>query len=308
MSLSMNSSPRIAFSRMRGMEKIWPRNTAGRCVGWCRGCICGKAPNGFAASSCGPPMRRVFGSKTAITCTAIHGRKSASVGEFFCSHRVCFSTPHSLQCLIRVESATTLSQPAEQRGAWKLAWLTPLRCRIILAVILLLGFLGHLRYLTHDCPIDLSGDEAHYWDWSRRLDICYYSKGPMVAWLIRSSCAMLGDTMPAVRLPALLLAIGSSILTYWLTLRLFQSDRIALGAVLLNHLVPMFLAGSVLMTIDPPFFFFWALASCFAVKAIFDEKKWAWIAMGIAIGLGFWSKFTMLLWLVGLLLFLILDR
>ncbi len=207
-----------------------------------------------------------------------------------------------------MESATTLSQSTQQRGAWKLAWLTVLRCRIILAVLLVLGFLGHLRYLTNDCPIDLSGDEAHYWDWSRRLDISYYSKGPMVAWLIRASCAILGDTMPAVRIPALFLAIGSSILTYWLTLRLFQSDRIALGAVLLNHLVPMFVAGSTLMTIDPPFFFFWALATCFAMKAIFDEKKWAWIAMGLAIGLGFWAKFTMLFWLVGLLLFLFLDR
>jgi hypothetical protein len=207
-----------------------------------------------------------------------------------------------------VESATTLSQSSDQQRAWKLAWLTPFRCRIILAALLVLGFLGHLRYLTNDCPIDLSGDEAHYWDWSRRMDISYYSKGPMVAWLIRASCAALGDTMPAVRVPALFLAIGSSILTYWLTLRLFQSDRMALGAVLLNHLVPMFVAGSVLMTIDPPFFFFWGLATCFAVTAIFDEKKWAWIALGLAIGLGFWAKFTMLFWLVGLLLFLFLDR
>ena len=105
-----------------------------------------------------------------------------------------------------MESATTLSQSTQQRPAWKLAWLTPLRCRIILAMLLAIGFLGHLRYLTDDCPIDLSGDEAHYWDWSRRLDISYYSKGPMVAWLIRASCAILGDTMPAVRLPALFLA------------------------------------------------------------------------------------------------------
>jgi 4-amino-4-deoxy-L-arabinose transferase-like glycosyltransferase len=207
-----------------------------------------------------------------------------------------------------VESAPTLSAPPDQQRAWRLAWLTPLRCRIILAALLLLGFLGHLRYLTHDCPIDLSGDEAHYWDWSRRLDISYYSKGPMVAWLIRASCALFGDNMPAVRLPALILAVGSTILTYWLTLRLFKSDRLALGAVLLNHLVPMFVAGSVLMTIDPPFFFCWGLATCFAVKAIFDNKKWAWIAMGIAIGLGFWAKFTMLYWLVGLLIFLSFDR
>lgn len=196
------------------------------------------------------------------------------------------------------------SQPA-----WKLPWLTPWVCRSFFVILLLFGFLSHWRYLTHNCPIDLSGDEAHYWDWSRNLDICYYSKGPLVAWLIRASCALLGtDSMPAVRLPALVLAVGTSILTYWLTRRLFSSDRIALGAVLLNHLVPIFVAGSVLMTIDAPFFFFWALATCFAAKAIFDNQNWPWIAMGLAIGFGFLAKFTMLAWLIGLLIFLLLDR
>src|SRR6185295_14760803 len=95
------------------------------------------------------------------------------------------------------------------RPAWKLAWLTPRRCRIILAAVLLWGFFSHLRYLMHDCPIDLSGDEAHYWDWSRQLDWSYYSKGPLVAYIIRGSCAIFGDVMWAVRFPALLLAMGT---------------------------------------------------------------------------------------------------
>src|SRR5882724_4080308 len=161
-------------------------------------------------------MLRDSGSRTAITCTAIRGRKSDLDGEVILPQGV-LCTPYELQCPVRVESATTLSDATDQQRARKLAWLTPLRCRIILAVLLVLGFLGHWRYLTHDCPIDLSGDEAHYWDWSRRLDISYYSKGPMVAYLIRGSCALFGrDTMLAVRFPALVLAVGSSILTYWL--------------------------------------------------------------------------------------------
>ncbi len=187
-------------------------------------------------------------------------------------------------------------------------FLTPGRCRVVFAALLLFGLLSHLRYLYHDCPIDLSGDEAHYWDWSRQLDYCYYSKGPLVAWLIRASCAILGDNMPAVRMPALVLAVGTSILTYWLARKLFDSDRIALGAVVLNHLVPMFVAGSVMMTIDAPFFFFWGLATCFAVKAIADDARWAWVAMGLAIGVGFLAKFTMFLWLLGLFIFLFIDR
>src|SRR6185436_4469385 len=158
------------------------------------------------------------------------------------------------------------------RPVWRVAWLTPWRCRLILALLLGYGFYSHLQYLRHYCPIDLSGDEAHYWDWSRRLDLSYYSKGPLVAYLIRASCAVFGDVMWAVRLPALVLGVGTSLVTYALTFKLFRSDRLALGAVLLNHIVPMFVAGSLLMTIDPPFFFCWAMATYFAAIAIFDDK------------------------------------
>ncbi|MGE5612354.1 MAG: ArnT family glycosyltransferase [Bacillota bacterium] len=192
--------------------------------------------------------------------------------------------------------------------AWKLDWLTPIRCRMILVAVLAFGFFGHLRYLNHNCPIALSGDEAHYWDWSRQLDWSYYSKGPLVAYIIRASCALFGDTMAAVRYPALVLALGVSLATYWLARKLFESDRVALGAVLLYHLVPMFMAGSVLMTIDPPFFFCWGLATCFAAKAIFDGRRWAWVALGLAVGVGFLAKYAMFLWLVSLLVFLIIDR
>jgi undecaprenyl-diphosphatase len=190
----------------------------------------------------------------------------------------------------------------------RLSWLTPAWCRPILAVVLALGFLAHVRYLTHDCPVDLSGDEAQYWDWSRQLDLSYYSKGPLVAYIIRASCAIFGETMPAVRFPALLLGVGTSLFTYFLTAKLFKSERIALGAVLLNHIVPMFVAGSILMTIDPPFFFCWAAATFFAAIAIFYERRWAWMLVGVFVGIGFLAKYAMLLWFLGLLGFLLVDR
>ena len=66
------------------------------------------------------------------------------------------------------------------------------------------------------CPLELAPDEAHYWDWSRHLDWSYYSKGPLVAWLIRASCELFGplsleltgSLAAAVRLPAVALSRG----------------------------------------------------------------------------------------------------
>src|SRR5688500_3091200 len=71
---------------------------------------------------------------------------------------------------------------------------------------------GRVAYLAPACPLDLAPDEAHYWDWSRHLDWSYYSKGPLVAWLIRLSCELAGPWSErhtgslafAVRLPAVI--------------------------------------------------------------------------------------------------------
>jgi hypothetical protein len=185
--------------------------------------------------------------------------------------------------------------------------LTPATCRVILAGLLALNFYNSWHYLSHACPIDLSGDEAQYWDWSRHLGLAYYSKGPMVAYIIRASCALLGETMPAVRLPALLFAIGTSLCTYWLTRKLFGSERLALGAFLLGAVIPMFAAGGMLMTIDPPLFFFWALATCLVVPAVFGNRKWAWPIAGVVAGLGVLTKYAMLIWPPIVLLFLCID-
>ena len=91
--------------------------------------------------------------------------------------------------------------------------------------LLLFGLsLFHLWY-THRGFLDLAPDEAHYWEWSRRLDWSYYSKGPMVAYLIAGSTRLCGNTEFCVRLPAVLLALGTATVVYLLARRLFTSVR-----------------------------------------------------------------------------------
>jgi undecaprenyl-diphosphatase len=177
-----------------------------------------------------------------------------------------------------------------------------------MVLILAAALAARLAFLLLNCPLDLTGDEAHYWDWSRQLDLSYYSKGPLVAYLIRASCAVFGDTMPAVRLPAVLLALATSLCTWWLALRVFGSRGVALGAVALSHVIPLLAAGGILMTIDPPYYFAWAMATCLAAAAVLDGRKWAWPCIGLLVGLGFLAKYAMLLWLVMFGLFLLLDR
>src|SRR4051794_29489496 len=139
----------------------------------------------------------------------------------------------------------------------------------LLAVALILASAAlHVGYLTHDCPLDLAPDEAHYWDWSRHLDWSYYSKGPLVALLIRGSCelfgpwseAVCGSPMVAIRLPAIL--CGALLLTslYVLTVQTLRNEKLAATVVALALTLPPVVAGASLMTIDAPYTACWGWA------------------------------------------------
>ena len=51
-------------------------------------------------------------------------------------------------------------------------------------------------------PLELGVDEAQYWVWSQDLAFGYYSKPPLIAWIISISHALFGHYPWAVRLPA----------------------------------------------------------------------------------------------------------
>src|SRR5262249_2854861 len=176
------------------------------------------------------------------------------------------------------------------------------RWKYRLAAVALIVGTAVLRifYLAHNCPLDLAPDEAHYWDWSRHLDWSYYSKGPLVAYLIRLSCdlaggwsrSLTGTEMLAVRLPAVL--CGSLLLTslYILTVQVFRRDSLALAVVIAALTSPVLAAGSILMTIDAPYACCWGWSLVVGYQAIFRRSSWAWPVLGLVIGLGILAKST----------------
>ncbi len=189
------------------------------------------------------------------------------------------------------------------------AWL----CNTLAAVVIVGAAAGHFLFLLHHCQLDLAPDEAHYWDWSRHLDWSYYSKGPLVAYLIRGSCELFGawseqvtgSMTTAVRLPAIL--CGALLLwsLYVLTLQVFGRHGLALTVVLLALTLPLIAAGSVLMTIDSPYCCCWGWAMVLAHRAIFRRSAWAWPLAGFVAGLGVLAKYTMVFWLPSVGLFLL---
>src|SRR5947209_19357313 len=184
----------------------------------------------------------------------------------------------------------------------------------LLAAILILGAAAlRIAYLTHDCPLDLVPDEAHYWDWSRHLDWSYYSKGPLDAWLIRAGCEvagswseqLIGSQMLAVRLPAVLCGSLLLLSLYVLAVQAYGRERLAAAIVAFALTLPLITAGSMLMTIDSPYTCCWGWALVFAHRAIFRGSAWCWPAAGLALGIGILAKYTMILFVPSVGLFLL---
>jgi hypothetical protein len=172
--------------------------------------------------------------------------------------------------------------------------------------------LAHGLYLFHGCPLELAPDEAHYWDWSRNLDSCYYSKGPLVAWLIRGSCELFGSVatewtgtaMPAVRIPAIVCFALLMVGIHELFRRILGASWALVGVAFGLTLPPVQALGT-LMTIDPPFLAAWAWGCVGLHAALMDRRRWGWPLVSVAILLGFWAKATIILLPVGSALFLI---
>ncbi len=158
-------------------------------------------------------------------------------------------------------------------------------------------------YLILHSPIDISPDEAHYWEWSRRLDLSYYSKGPMIAYLIAFSTWLFGDTPFGIRILAVVCSLLSSIFIYKIGKKLL-SDRVGLISGILFQAIPLFSVFGIIFTIDSPFILFWIL-SIYVFLVALEGRKVYWLILGIIIGLGLLTKYTMAFFYLCMFVYLI---
>src|SRR6185437_16685832 len=178
---------------------------------------------------------------------------------------------------------------------------SPLRIAIIL-VLAITCF--RLWYATR---VGLVADEAYYWLWSKHLAASYRDKGPAIAWIIALGTKMFGNTVFGIRFFAVLLSSAAGWLIILLARRLYD-ERIALWCLLMALVTPIFVVGSILMTIDTPSVFFWALAALLFWDALHNGRISTWFWLGLAIGAGFLAKFTNGVQLICIAMFLFWSK
>ncbi len=141
-----------------------------------------------------------------------------------------------------------------------------------------------------DATLPMTGDEAYYWEWSRRLAAGYVDHPPAVAVAI-AIFAWLGQTPFAVRLPFVLCGLGTAIFAAGAANVLTGDRRAGWIAALAVSLAPMMIIAFGIVSPDGPFALFWALALYCAARA-FRGRSWTWfVFLGVALGLALLSRF-----------------
>ena len=171
-------------------------------------------------------------------------------------------------------------------------------------VFLVAGLLA-LRLATLAAP-DLFPEEAYYWLYARHLDFGYLDHPPMVAWLIGLGTTVFGHGEFGVRIFALICHLVTCFFVFRLT-ALWFDRRAAWTAMAMLQVLPFFFMTGFMITPDAPLTACWAGALYFLARVFFQEDARAWLGVGVCLGLGMLSKYTIALIGPATLLFMALD-
>jgi hypothetical protein len=138
------------------------------------------------------------------------------------------------------------------------------------------------------CTLELQGDEAYYWMYSRYLDWGYFDHPPMVALF-----NLIGDSIMHNELGLRLftvLASSASIYFLWLILKQYAVD--ALAFILIVSGVFIFHIYGFTTTPDAPLFFFTVLFYFFYQQYLKKDKWGLAVLLGITVACLLYSKYN----------------
>ncbi len=170
-----------------------------------------------------------------------------------------------------------------------------------------------LYYISLE-QVGLFFDEAQYWTWSKDIEMGYFSKPPAIAWLISITTGFCGDSGFCIRSGATILHFLTGFIIYLTANKLFNDSRTAFWSAIIYISLPGITAASIFISADTPLLFFWALSMYALVSALDYENeskmscdKW-WLFLGIFCGFGLLSKYTMLIFIPSVALYIWYTR
>jgi 4-amino-4-deoxy-L-arabinose transferase-like glycosyltransferase len=157
-------------------------------------------------------------------------------------------------------------------------------------------------------PLGLDVEEAQYWQWSTMPDLGYFTKPPMIAWLIGLGTAIFGETDFGVRALAPVMQAISTVLVMRIAATTYSPQAGWIAAILWMT-IPASALGGFIMSTDSPMITF-MLAGLAILAPWARAQKISIPATGLAglfAGLAMMSKYAAIYLPLGLILWWIWE-
>lgn len=178
--------------------------------------------------------------------------------------------------------------------------LTPLRSAILILL------LCALFATVYNAFLPLHGDEAYYWLWSHRLQPGYFDHPPMIALMIALTNTISQAEWGVRLVNVIAMSVAGGVI--YALLAQIRDARTALWGVIIFVSVLLVQAGYTIVTTDSPLILFWSLALWSTYRVITRARTADFILTGLFVGAMMLSKYTAVLYLLALALFLLLRR
>lgn len=173
-------------------------------------------------------------------------------------------------------------------------WLRPALALVLAVTVLRWGLLALNR-------TDLFVDEAQYWLWGQHFAFGYYSKPPLIAWVIGAVTGLAGSDAPFwVRMPGAAFHGATALILGALAAR--GGRALALWSVAAYLTLPMVAFGSLILSTDTIMAPFFAAALLFHARLIDRGRAVDAVLAGVMVGLACLAKYAGVYFLIGVAL------
>lgn len=143
-------------------------------------------------------------------------------------------------------------------------------------------------------PLEVQGDEAQYWYWSTYFDWGYYSKPPLVAWIIGIFTSTFGNSIFILKLPSLLAHFLTSFVLFNLSKAFNRNTEESLWLSITYLLFFAVSLSSNIISTDPFLLLFWSSSLLFFKICLNKKSIKNIILTSIFVALGFYAKYAMI--------------
>lgn len=142
-------------------------------------------------------------------------------------------------------------------------------------------------------PSELGFDEAQYWAWSRDFAFGYFTKPPLIAWIIGVETEICGSGAACVRSASPIFHCATAFVLAGIARKLY-GPATGFWTGVFYAILPGIAVSSFLITTDVFLLFFWSVALACLIAYVERPSPFSAIGFAVATGFGLYAKYAMI--------------